>query len=450
MTVAFDPFREPASPPGARERYARRRARVLEQLGGDAAMVLAATPEIVIGRDTELRYTIDPELYYLTGYTEPEAVMVLNPSLDRPFTLFVRPRDAARELWTGVRGGLEAGAVFGADQTFPIEELGARLPALIGNVSTVYARTDPLRDSFSRALEGALDRGLRARARTGSGPHTRTDPGVILDEMRLIKDDLEIELMREAASISVESFISAAGTIRPGAGEWQVEAVLEGEFRRAGAQGFAFPSIVGAGANATTLHYVANNARIAGGSLVLIDAGARWNMYCADISRTFPAGGRFTDAQREIYEIVLAAHNAAIRAVRPGATIDDVHDAAIRELARGLVGLGLVAGPVEHVLENPDELRRYYPHRTSHWLGLEVHDVGAYATSAGPRRLEPGMVLTVEPGLYIGANANVEALRGTGVRIEDDILVTPDGGDVLTGALPVSASQVEAMVGGGA
>jgi len=434
---------------GSTAPYARRRARVLEQLGGDAAMVLAAAPEIVIGRDTELRYTIDPELYYLTGYTEPEAVLVLNPAIDRPFTLFVRPRDEARELWTGVRGGIEAGPLFGADQTFEIGELAARLPALIGNVSTVYVRTDPMRPAFSNAVENAMTAGLRARARTGRGPHTRTDPGVILDEMRLIKDEHEIELIRRAAGVSVESFIKTARAIRPGAGEWQVEAALEGAFRDAGAQGFAFPTIAASGANATTLHYVANSARIAGRSLILVDGGARYNMYCADISRTFPASGYFTDAQRELYEIVLAARDAGVAAIRPGATVDDVHDAAIRELVRGLIGLGLLAGPIDRVLENPDELRRYYPHRTSHWLGLDVHDVGGYATPTGPRRFEPGMVLTVEPGLYIGTGADVpEALRGTGIRIEDDVLVTPDGRDVLTAGLPAGVQDVQAMTGG--
>ena len=431
----------------ARERYQDRRARVLEQLGNDAAMVLAAAPEIIIGRDTELRYAADPELFYLTGYTEPEAVLVLNPALDRPFTLFVRPRDPTRELWTGVRGGIEGGAEYGADQTFSIGELAAKLPTLLANVSVVYARTDAMRQAYSTALENALAAGLRGRARTGRGPHTRTDPGVILDEMRLIKDAHEIELMREAARISVEGFRTAAGAIRPGAGEWQVEAALEGTFRSAGAQGFAFPTIVGAGANATTLHYITNDRPIDDGTLVLVDAGARYDMYCGDISRTFPTNGRFTSAQRDLYNTVLAAHDAGISAVRPGNTIDDVHAAAVRELARGLIDLGLVRGPLERVLENPDDLRRFYPHRTSHWLGLEVHDVGTYATNTGPRRLEPGMVLTVEPGLYIGSLSGApDELRGTGIRIEDDVLVTAEGREVLTGALPAGAADVEAMV----
>lgn len=429
------------------EVHAQRRRRVLERLGHDAAMVIAASPEIVVGRDTELRYHVDAELFYLTGYTEPEAVVVLNPSQDRPFTLFVRPRDDARELWTGFRGGLEAGAVFGADQTFAIAELATRLPQLIGNVSVVYARTDPMRPVFSAALEKAMAAGLRARPRTGRGPHTRTDPGVVLDGMRVIKDAHEIERMRHAARVTAEAFAASAATIRPGAGEWQVEARLEAAFRSAGAHGTAFPSIIAGGANATTLHYITNDRPITDGSMVLIDAGARVDMYCADISRTFPADGRFTPVQRAIYDVVHAAHQAGIAAVRPGATIDDVHDAAVGQLTQGLIDLGLARGPVERLLENPAELKRYYPHRTSHWLGLEVHDVGAYAGPDGPRRLEPGMVLTVEPGLYIPAGADApEELRGTGVRIEDDVLVTDAGHEVLTASLPSDAEAVQALV----
>ena len=427
-------------------RFAARRAAVMRALGEDAALVLAATPEVVVGRDTELPYYVDAEIYYLTGYEEPEAVLVLVPSnKEHPFTLFVRPRDATRELWTGPRGGVEAAtATFGAAAAHPISELNELLPKLLANVNTIYARLQPPLETL---LRDALVSGRRTRARSGRGPMALIDPGVLLDDVRRVKDADEIALIRRATELTVAGFHDALGHIRPGAGEWQVQAALEAGFRTRGADGWAFPSIVAAGRNATVLHYIANDQPLHDGDLLLIDAGARYRHYCGDITRTFPVNGQFTAAQRRVYEIVLAAHDAAIGASRVGATMDDVHNAAQSALTSGLRELGLL----ETGLSEQDEearVKKYYPHKTSHWLGIEVHDVGAYTTLAGPVTLEPGMVYTVEPGLYIApddTSAPAE-LRGIGVRIEDDVLITLQGAEVLTSALPTAAAEIERLM----
>jgi Xaa-Pro aminopeptidase len=426
--------------------YAARRRRVLDLLGADGALVLAATPELLVGADTELRYVVDADLYYLTGYTEPEAVLVLCPSSDEaPFTLFVRSRDASRELWTGRRGGVESARErFAADAAHPIAELGEKLPKIVAGANRLYARLRGGRPEIDAALLDVLVNARHTRPRTGRGPHTIVDHGVVLDDMRLLKDAHEIARLRSAAAVSIEAFREAAPFVRAGSGEWLVEAALEAGFRARRASGPAFPSIVAAGANATVLHYIDNNCTLAHGQLLLIDAGARKDMYCADITRTFPVGGRFTTEQRELYESVLRAHDAAIDAVRPGATIDDVHGAALRVLVDALPALRLIDGTAEEALADEQRYRRFIPHRTSHWLGLDVHDVGAYRVGGESRRLEPGMVLTIEPGLYVGIDVD-HPLAGTGVRIEDDVLVTAEGHDVLTAALPAAADEVAAL-----
>jgi Xaa-Pro aminopeptidase len=431
--------------------YRGRRERVLAALGEHAALVLAASPELQVGRDTELRYLVDPELYYLTGYCEPEAVAVFVPArVDAPFTLFVRPRDVDRERWTGIRGGTDAArALFDADESYAIQELNERLPALLADVDQVYMRLDPGHAARMELLARLLARGRSTRARSGKGPHTLTDPGVLLDELRVVKDGHEIELMRRAAELTVAGFHDAIPWICPGNGEWQLEAALEAGFRRRGADGVAFPSIVASGHNATVLHYISNAATLQAGELVLIDAGARYQMYCGDITRTFPVSGHFSAPQRVLYEAVLAAHDAAIALARPGVTVEALQRVAQDILLNAVVELNLLEketldqAPVEEASYRP-----FIPHKTSHWLGLDVHDVGAYAYRAGARALEPGMVLTVEPGLYIPpdcARAPAE-LRGSGVRIEDDLLITETGCEVLTASLPVRADELAALV----
>ncbi len=319
-----------------------------------------------------------------------------------PFTLFVRPRDPQKEQWTGVRGGVEAAREqFCADAAWPVSDLAEKLGRALSDVDTVYARLDA-RPSGTGCNSGTVrGRWRRGRARTGHGPLRLVDPGLLLNELRLRKDDGELTAMRAAARISVESFAEAVRVVRDGAGEWQVEAALENGFRRRGASGPAFPSIVAGGANATVLHYVANDQPLRAADGVLLDAGARAAMYCADITRVFPVSGRWQGAWRAVYDIVLGAHGAGIAAVRPGASIRDVHDAAQRELVRGMVELGLVRGDVDTLVAEDREISQWYPHRTSHWLGLDVHDAGDYVQSDAPRVLEPGMVFTVEPGLYI-------------------------------------------------
>ncbi len=430
--------------------HAARRQRVCDQLGRDAALMVAAAPELVVGRDAELRYVVDPDLFYLTGYLEPEAVLVLCPAHEEArYTLFVRPRDADRELWTGERGGPEAARErFGADAAHPISELGEKLPKIVGSVDRLYARLLADRPDVDNAVFQVLERARRQRPRSGKGPLTIADHGLLLDELRLRKDVREIDALREAAHITVASFMDSAQQVRPGAGEWEIEAALDAGFRARGASGAAFPTIVAAGASATVLHYVANRCTVQDGHLVMVDAGARSAMYCADVSRTFPAGRSFTPEQRALYEGVLAAHDAAIAVVKPGATVRDVHLAALRVLLGTLIDLGFLTGPVAELVEKEDDFKRFIPHQTSHWLGLDVHDVGDYVVNGQPRTLEAGMVLTVEPGLYIATDTAVgpAALAGTGIRIEDDVLVTPQGYEVLTAGVPVDAETVSSLV----
>lgn len=411
--------------------YAQRRRAVLDLLGETAALVLSASPELVVGRDTELRYIADAELFYLTGYTEPEAVLVLNPAnRDEPFAMFVRPRDPAREQWSGARGGMEAAREqFAADAAYPVAELAERLPKMLETADIVYARLGTGRPEVDGVLQKTIAAARHRRSRTGRSPHTLTDPGEVLDAMRLLKDDSEITLIREATRITSEAFIETLARVRAGMGEWEIEAAVEHGFRSRGASGPAFPTIAAAGANATVLHYISNDAALRDGDLLLLDAGARYHMYCGDITRTVAVSGKFTDEQRDLYDVVRAANDAAIEATQPDAAMDAPHEAVQRVLAEGLIGLGILSGSVESVIEDEQGLKRYYPHRTSHWLGLDVHDVGAYATRAGPVTLVPGMVLTIEPGLYLPE-------RGIGIRIEDDVVVTKDGREVLTSAVP--------------
>jgi Xaa-Pro aminopeptidase len=421
--------------------YAKRRAAVLKKLGPRGALVLSSAPEIVVGRDTELRYVVDAEVYYLTGYTEPEAVLVL--TRETQFTMFVRPRDESRELWTGARGGPEAARErFRADAAHSISELETKLPALLAGCDVVYARTSTARPQVDAVLQRVFAQARANRARTGRSPHTCIDPGELLDPMRLVKEPKELELIREAARISCDAFLETIARVRPRMGEWEVEASIEYGFRMRGADGPAFPTIAAAGDNATVLHYVDNRAYTRADDLVLIDAGARYRMYCADITRTVPVSGTYTTEQRDLYDVVLAAHDAAIKAVHPGAAADAPHIAVQRTLAEGLIQLRYLQGSVDAAIEDETGLRRFFPHRTSHWLGLEVHDVGAYATRDGPVRLAERMVLTIEPGLYIRET-------GIGIRIEDDVVVTASGCEVLTARVPTNPSEIESLVQGG-
>ena len=440
----------PLPDPFSADRLSARRAAIDAALEG-SALVLASAPWLKKSRDTDLRYRPASELAYVTGVRDPGAVAVLRGHGDDAprLVLFVPERDPATELWTGPVLGVDGAArLSGVDEARPLDELDTALPDLLLGGQYVYARTGehPVVD---RAVQAALGRARFKGTRDGSGPRGVLDPGLILDDLRLIKDDAEIATLRRACALTVHAFQHQAPRLSAGQGEWQVEAAFDGAFRAAGAWGPAYPTIVGSGPNACVLHHTRNDRVLREGELVLIDAGAEVDLYAADVTRTFPVDGRFTPEQRAVYEIVAEAQRAAVAAVAPGATLDDVHDVAVRRMVEGLIDLGVLSGGTDEILEE-DLHTPYVPHRTSHWLGLDVHDVGDYARAPGePRVLEPGMVFSVEPGLYLpAADESVpEALRGLGVRIEDDILVTDGGHENLTADLPVATDDVEAWLG---
>jgi len=413
-------------------------------------MVLPSASVQYSSRDGERPYHADRELYYVTGATEPETTAVVSGGDEPRLTLFVRDRDAEAELWNGVRLGVEgAQERFCPDECHPISELPARLPGLLDRADRVFYRLGR-GDALERMVLEALTRARAKGPRTGTGPRAVVDPGEILDDLRLVKDAYELDMIRRAVDITLIGHRAAAAAISPGAGEWAVEGALDGAFRSAGGAGPAFETIVGAGRNACVLHYVVNRDVIGDEELVLVDAGAEYALYSGDVTRTYPSGGRFTGPQRDVYQVVEASRLAAVAAVAPGATVTDVHDAATRVLVEGLISLGVLAGTADEVIDREGH-KQYFPHRTSHWLGLDVHDPGDYVRDGAPRRLEPGMVLTVEPGLYFrpGGDGN-GGLAGIGVRIEDDVLVTEGGHEVLTAALPTQIGEVEALVGASA
>jgi Xaa-Pro aminopeptidase len=428
--------------------YSGRRRAVLERLG-NGVLVLPAAPIQYGSRDTEQPYVADRELYWLTGLTEPGTVAVLVGGADPSLTVFARDRDPEAELWAGPRlGSDEAGARSGADAAHSLAQLEDRLPELLAAGDRVHYRLGR-RDSLERLVEGALHHARARGPRTGSGPRGLIDPGEALDDLRLVKDPSELQAIRSACAVTLEGHRAAAAAIRPGVGEWQIEAALEGAFRDAGATRPGFDTIVGSGANACVLHYVENSDQVPENGLVLVDAGAEVDFYHGDVTRTWPVSGRFTGPQRAVYDIVESALTAGIEAVRPGIAIAEVHEASTRVLVRGLVDLGVLAGDLDGLIEQ-NAHKPFFPHQTSHWLGLDVHDPGDYARDGESRLLEPGMVFTVEPGLYFRPAPESDgggAYDGIGVRIEDDVAVTVGGCDVLTSGLPTNAAAVEALVG---
>lgn len=431
----------------APETFRRRRERVLAGLG-DGVLVLPAAPLRYRSRDTEYRYRPDSELFYLTGLAEPDIVAVLRGGDGPGLALFVREREPELELWSGERLGPErARERTGADRVHPLSALEAELPGLLTGPMRVLYRmgADPRTD---RLVVDALARGRARGPRRGTGPRALVDPGEVLDDLRLIKDEDEVVRIRRAAAATVAGFHAALSATRPGAGEWELEGALDGTFRRAGADGPGYETIVGGGERACVLHYVENRCLLEADDLVLVDAGASLGLYHADITRTWPVSGRFTAEQRAVYEVVESARRAAVAKVGPGATIAAVHEAAQSVIVAGLVELGVLEGdPAALMLE--EKQKPYFPHQTSHWLGLDVHDVGDYARGDRSRVLEPGMVLTIEPGLYFrpGLEGGGARFAGVGVRIEDDVLVTPSGRENLTEAIPSDGDAIAALVG---
>ena len=416
-------------------------------MGKDAVAIVQGAKLVTRSADTEFPFRQDSDFWYLTGFGHPHAVAVFRTDGGPHYTLFVEPRDRAAETWTGYRPGVE-GALqdYGADEAYPRAEFTARIPELVKKARRILHVLQ--RDAeIDAKLIGTLDE-MRLRSRAGFVPASEiADPRAIVHEMRLKKTAEEIELMRRAVAISEEAHRAAARIARDGTYEYELQAVLDYTFRRRGGNGPAYASIVGGGRNATILHYIANDQPLRDGELVLVDAGCEYAGYAADVTRTYPVGGRYAGPAAELYEAVLRAQLACLAAVRPGVTRPEIHGIALRQLVRGLVDLGLLSGDVEELVAR-EAYRPWYMHSTSHWLGLDVHDVGAYQTDGQPRRLEPGMVFTVEPGLYVPADdeSAPARLRGLGVRIEDDVLVTESGCDVLTEAIPKVAADVEAWM----
>lgn len=421
-------------------------AQRIAALGGGAAIIPTA-PERRRNRDTEYAYRFDSYFHHLTGFTEPESmlVMVVDKDTSRSI-LFCREKNEEREIWDGFRYGPNAARdTFGFDEAFPIETLAAKLPELIGNQAALWYALGYDAANDARVMD-ALN-SVRALGRSGiQAPANIRDVRNLLDEMRLIKDTVEIKAMRAAAEISGRAHIRAMHFTRPGCFEYEVEAELLHEFRRSGSQSVAYNSIVAGGANACVLHYVSNEAQLNDGDLLLIDAGCELDGYASDITRTFPVNGRFSGPQKDVYELVLAAQYAALENARPGQNYDTTHDAAVKVLAQGMIDLGLLNGSLDGLLES-GSYRQFYMHRTGHWLGLDVHDAGEYKLKGEWRPLEPGMVITVEPGCYIRPAEGVpEAFWNIGVRIEDDVLITAEGHDILTIATPKTVSEIEILM----
>ncbi len=409
-------------------------------------MIIATAPEVVRNRDAHYPFRPDSYFWWLTGFPEPESVVVLVAGKRPRQYLFCREKDLEKEIWDGFRWGpKDAKAAFGFDAAWPIEQLDKRLPGLLEN-QPVLSYVIGHDTAWDNRITGWLN-AVRAKARTGvQAPANLTDARGLLDEFRLFKDDHELTMMRKAAAISADAHIRAMRACKPGVNEHEIEAELLYAFRRGGAEAPAYTSIVAGGANACILHYVFNNRPLNDGDLLLIDAGAEYAGYAADITRTFPVNGRFSPAQKDAYEIVLAAQAAAIDEVRPGNTWNAPHDAAVRVLVQGMKDLKLLKGRVDDLIES-GAYRAFYMHRTGHWLGLDVHDAGEYKVDGEWRKLEPGMVLTVEPGLYIRPGEGVpRRLNNIGIRIEDDVLVTESGCEVLTASTPKTVAEIERLM----
>jgi Xaa-Pro aminopeptidase len=425
--------------------FAARRQKFLEAMGEGVA-VFPSAPLALRNHDVEHPYRQDSDLHYLSGFDEPESLLLLtNQHADHRAVLFVRPRKRDREIWDGPRAGVE-GAVsdFGADAAFPIEELAQRLPDYLGNVERLHYRIATNEQADAKIFE-CLNQLRRGERRGITAPQVIVDSSVYLHEMRLRKTDAELELMRQAAAITREAHLRAMQMANPGVREYEIDAELLHVFRKNGSERPAYESIVGSGPNATILHYRAANRVMNAGELLLIDAGCEYDYYASDVTRTFPVNGKFTAEQRAIYEIVLRAQKSSIEAVRPGITLEDIHDGAVRTITEGLIELGLLSGDLDSLIEDK-KYEAFYMHRTSHWLGMDVHDVGQYYQGGRPRSLEEGFVLTVEPGIYIATDSESvdERWRGIGVRIEDDVVVTDSGPDVLTDGIPKTIDELEA------
>ena len=426
--------------------FAARRDAVMHAIGPAGVLVVRSLPERLRNGDAMFPFRQHSDVLYLTGFVEPDTTLVLRPGAESErVVMFVRPRDPEMETWDGRRAGLEgAKARYGADAAYTSHELPTKLWELIANCEELHYGLG-IDTQMDLLVADAIARLRKWEKKGKRPPRAVVDPRIALHELRLHKRPEELAALRTASAITSDAHIAAMKLGRPGVHEHELEAVINYTFRRAGGNGPGYTSIVGSGDNATILHYIENSRAIEAGDLVLVDAGCEYDHYTADITRTFPASGTFSPAQRRVYEIVLATQKAAIAMATPGATLDDIHNFCVRSLTQGMIDLGLLAGTVDDRIAD-STYKKFYMHGTSHWLGLDVHDAGAYTQGGKPRPLVPGMVITVEPGLYIARDAVdvPDALRGIGIRIEDDIAITAGGNENLTLACPKEIADIEA------
>ena len=397
--------------------------------------------------DTHYRFRQDSDFFYLTGFEEPDSIAIIRTEADPKYTLFVRPRDPEREIWDGRRAGVEgAKSDFGADTSFPIAEFETKLFEYLDGAEVLYYRLGNDRDLDDRIIKEIGN--MRALNRKPiHPPQTIIDPATIIHELRVVKSSDELEIMQAAADIAAEAHVEAMKAVRPGMQEYQIEALIEQVFRRHGSAGPAYTSIVGGGPNATVLHYINNDGELRDGELLLLDAGAEYKGYASDITRTFPINGRYTQPQREIYDLVLKAQMSCVEMVRPGVTHDQLKQHSIEVLTEGMVELGLLHGKPQELIKEK-KYEKFYMHGLGHMLGIDVHDVGRYYYGRESRALEPGVVMTVEPGIYVAPDAKdvPEKYLGIGVRIEDDVLCTNNGPRVLTTKVPKHAEEIEELM----
>ncbi len=428
--------------------YAKRRKQLMQQVGQNGIVILKAAPSVARNHYHEYPFRQNSDFYYLTGFNEPEAVLVLAPKRKNgEFILFNRVRDREKEIWDGFRAGQEgARKTYGADEAFSIAELEKRLPDLLEGRAEVHCALGACA-SFDKIIINAVET-VRSKVRSGvEAPSALLDIRPTIHEMRLIKSPAEIALMRKAAEIAADGHIRAMQFCKPGLNEFQLEAELTHEFQRQGARNHAYTPIIGSGANSCILHYINNDQPIKSGDLVLIDAGAEYQYYASDVTRTFPANGRFTEEQRAIYEIVLDAQLAGIKAVRPGTEWHKIEEIVVKVITQGLINVGLLKGKLNDLIKNQAYFP-FYMHRSGHWLGLDTHDAGRYKVGDKWRKLAPGMIRTIEPGIYISSDTPGVAKRwhNIGIRIEDDVLVTANGNEVLSQNVPKQIHEIEALM----
>lgn len=422
-------------------------AEFMRRMDQNSVAIIPGARETTRSNDTQYRFRQDSDFLYLTGFEEPDSIAVIAPGRDDKYTLFVRPRDPEQEIWVGRRAGVEgARSELGADEAFPIEEFDEKLLDILDGAEILYYRLG-VNEELDKKVISTIASVRTLNRKPIHVPQTIVDAATIVHEMRVIKSPEEIELMQKAADIAAEAHVEAMKAVRPGMKEYEVEALIEQIFRRRGAAGPSYTSIIGAGANATVLHYINNDGELKDGELLLVDAGAEYKGYASDITRTFPISGRYSQAQREIYDLVLKTQVSCVEMVRPGTTHEQLKQHSNEMLTEGMVELGLLKGKPADLIKE-EKYKQFYMHGLGHMLGIDVHDVGVYYKDKQSRALEPGVVMTVEPGIYIAPDTKdiPEKYLGIGVRIEDDVLCTSNGPRVLTTKVPKDAEEIEALM----